>query len=75
MVEVFPNPAHEKLNIKINNCSPKSVELVDQSGQTAYFSDKYVESIDLGNFTAGHYMLLFIQNDGSYISKKVVIQN
>lgn len=73
-IEIYPNPAREKLIIKLNDWHVfESVRLFDKAGREIFFSQKH-ESIDLKNIPSGDYVILISMKDGSCKSQKVMVQ-
>jgi hypothetical protein len=76
MINVYPNPASDVLNINAEN-GVKQVTLINPVGQVVY--DAVLEanktSIDLSEFTVGVYMVQLKKADGTVLStQKVVIK-
>ncbi|WP_353718746.1 T9SS type A sorting domain-containing protein [Dyadobacter sp. 676] len=75
-IEIYPNPAAEKVNIKANDLSGISqVEIVAASGVKVYQSDKVLSgSIDVKHLPAGMYLLVLKGIDGTRSTHKLVIR-
>ncbi|MBS1773413.1 MAG: T9SS type A sorting domain-containing protein [Bacteroidetes bacterium] len=74
-IEVYPNPANEKLYINgaDNNTT---IVLYDMMGKTVYksISSSDHETIDIGGMANGNYILLLRDNNGNRASKRIVKQ-
>lgn len=78
-LEIYPNPASNEFTILcnyLNNAS--SIEMTDLSGVRRYYepntlSDRMV--INCNDFTPGVYILKVNNNNGSFISKKIIIKS
>ncbi|MCG8411592.1 MAG: T9SS type A sorting domain-containing protein, partial [Bacteroidales bacterium] len=79
-ISYYPNPAIDKLNIKINNRKPKDikVEIINTQGQIVH-NKKYhkiqraIESINVNSFPEGFYHIRFTIDDKIF-TRKVIIQ-
>ncbi|MEN8927822.1 MAG: T9SS type A sorting domain-containing protein, partial [Flavobacteriales bacterium] len=58
---IFPNPTMELLNIK-TNMDYSTFKIINSIGQVIYYNTPD-EVIDVSNFSAGKYLLLFYKND------------
>lgn len=74
-VSVYPNPANNILNIRLNNSNTtlKSVQLYDVTGKRV-FNSNTASTIDVSNFSRGLYILKVEANNGSALNKKVIIK-
>jgi photosystem II stability/assembly factor-like uncharacterized protein len=78
-LEIYPNPASNEFTILSNYLnSASSIEMTDLSGVRRYYepntsSDRMV--INCSDFTPGVYILKVNSNNGSFISKKVIIKS
>lgn len=81
VVEIYPNPVSDILNLKINPITSGYIEirLMDNKGQLVYldiknnFSGSYTLQLDVSNFAAGNYFLQ-LTSDTMAVSKKVIIK-
>lgn len=72
---VYPNPAHDILNIKISNTNNYNIEIQDMQGRLVY-SDKINNnntSIDISRFCRGIYILRIIGKNNT-ITEKIAIK-
>jgi hypothetical protein len=81
MLNVFPNPANNVLNVsfKTDRVQSFTVKLMSVTGEVVYedtsdnFSGNYSNSIDVSSFAKGVYILNLSNETGS-VNKKVVIR-
>lgn len=68
---VYPNPATDKLMVRINDTYPVQLRLIDISGKIVLHQKltEPVNEIDLGNFSKGIYMLQLNQH-----TEKIIIE-
>ncbi|MEX1190733.1 MAG: T9SS type A sorting domain-containing protein [Brumimicrobium sp.] len=73
-LDVFPNPAHEKLNIVSSKTQIKAYELSDMQGKSIQKSivNKNSTELLLANYESGIYYLKIFLDNNSVINKKVV---
>jgi len=74
-IKLYPNPAHQFLNIDITNSqlSISEIQLYDITGrqiETYPFSKK----INLNKYTKGVYFITFITSDKNRLTKKIIIE-
>lgn len=75
-VRVFPNPAHDKIQISGNRLSEAEIVLTDVLGRAVSLhqsGNDELRQLDSSGLTPGVY-LLTIRLDGTAVTKKVVIQ-
>jgi hypothetical protein len=77
---VYPNPAHDRLNIAFQNTgiNPLEMSVVNLLGQEVYsgrwISDNRVQTIDISAFKAGIYFVRIQDQTGRTGVRKVIIQ-
>ncbi len=70
-IVAFPNPTNDVLNISYaNGYSNAKITLSNATGQTVFVSDKFVQTIDMSDFSKGIYFLK-ITVDGESCVKKI----
>ena len=71
---VFPNPATNSINIKIDNIQGARLNIIDISGKGVYSKvpNSNNELIDLSTFKKGIYLVKVIQANKTYIEKVIV---
>ena len=76
---VYPNPAHEQVNISVKELSGNtSLYLFDISGkiiytESFYASENMIKSINVSAFAQGIYFIR-LQNDREHLTQKLIIQ-
>lgn len=70
-IKIWPNPAITELIIDPGVIQPEKIELVDAYGRVV-FSGPWVNSIQVGSFASGMYMLR-VYSEYGIISKRVII--
>lgn len=76
MLSVYPNPASNMINIRLDSSidtSDCAITLYDMQGRVVKQFDKYVESINVSDLSAGIY-LLNIAADGGKTTRKIVVE-
>lgn len=74
-VVIYPNPAADRIQFKINDWNNiAQIQLVNQNGRAVYQSAKApVDGIDVKNLPAGLYAISLTRINGSINSYKVLI--
>lgn len=73
-VEVYPNPSHDFINVKIDeNLSVASLQLMDLQGKVVRSFEINQDKLNVAGLAAGHYILQITSNNRS-LSKKIVVQ-
>jgi hypothetical protein len=75
MLNIFPNPANEVINIKVPDKSEK-IRLINNFGIVAYSENIFLNKtivIPVMNLPAGCYVLQVVGKDGKLINKKLMI--
>lgn len=74
-LSIFPNPALETLTIKTADWkNVENIKLVDNRGILVYNSSSIpVKNIDIRKFNTGLYVLKVTNTDGSFVTRKIVI--
>jgi hypothetical protein len=74
MIEIYPNPAKDKLFIRQQNTDPYTLQLTDIQGKVMLNKqgNRQLETIDVSNFPKGIYLVRVKQND-SWFEKKIVV--
>jgi hypothetical protein len=76
--DVFPNPARDEINIRVNNLQGKNkiiLRMFDATGRVAFakiISENKIK-VDLREFSSGIYMIQLISDDGTQASKKISV--
>ncbi|MDF1672994.1 MAG: T9SS type A sorting domain-containing protein, partial [Vicingaceae bacterium] len=72
---VYPNPAHTTINIKINNSNSYHINLIDINGKVMIDTESSLTTkINTSSIANGIYILRFTNNNTQQIThKKVVI--
>ena len=76
-LNLYPNPATDKISIKVNNTKLKSVEIYNVSGtniKTLNKLDSFQETIDVSDFNKGYYIIKAILQDDTVIHKNLIIE-
>jgi hypothetical protein len=77
IIKVYPNPAHELLNIEINHSNNQMVSLMNSNGQKIFISHEMFNGklqIVTKDFSRGIYLLI-IEQDGQIVYKeKIMLQ-
>ena len=78
-IEVFPNPANDKINIDIKDIAINqgNIILTNQVGQTVVnteFENNGVHAIETTNLDAGIYFLTVKTNNRSFLKKVVIVK-
>ena len=78
LINIYPNPASDKINIFINNQYSKefTLNLTDMSGKIVfnhYYKNKKEVTIDVQKFHKGNYILTIKDGNQTY-SQKIIIQ-
>jgi hypothetical protein len=70
-VQIFPNPAADKLFIKFSSENPGELQLTNLNGQTILTKKLHsqLESLDVSNLTKGIYIIKIINNNHTIIKK------
>jgi len=76
-IDIFPNPASDKLNIKVANNTAGLFKLIDITGRIIYetFIFHNTKQIELGLFEKGIYFYQFESLDKLTLSGKIIVQN
>jgi hypothetical protein len=70
---LFPNPASDKLNFKIDpSLNPERIVVFDLMGRIV-FESEYFDSIDCSSFQSGHYHVSVSLRSGERLNGKVLI--
>ena len=75
-INVFPNPANDKINITFSSLYKGEIEIYNNSGQQVFTDSVNNTSqykMDICNFNAGIYLVKCNYNN-SFITKKIIIQ-
>lgn len=74
-LSVYPNPAHDQLNIQINSENVGTYQLMDLTGKVLREGrvEGGRETLDVSRMTPGMYMLKLHQ-DGLFMTRKVVVR-
>lgn len=72
---IFPNPAHEELNIKVDNGKIKRIEVVNLSGQRLILNqpNSNIVKLNISDLTKGIYFAKIMHNNGLQVMKKFVV--
>lgn len=78
VLNIFPNPASQEINVEIQNLDTQKVEIsiFDESGKKVYsqtFFNKNIVNVDVKNFPKGIYVLK-VETDKQNYSKKIIIK-
>ena len=73
---VFPNPAHDEVNIKVSTVLPYSISILNMFGQTllSFSVVKETSRVDVSNWPKGMYFVQVTGNDGCKNVEKVVVE-
>jgi len=75
--DIYPNPAKNIANIKINTLLQQSkIEIISSNGQIVYTNEKItgrIVNVDLANYGSGLYFVRMISNDGIVQTKKLLV--
>ena len=75
VIKVFPNPAHESLQIEWNTIQPERIEIRDFTGksilQKEWEKSNLNTSIDVSNLARGMYLVKIVGKEGEYLQKFV----
>ena len=71
--EIYPNPAHDFVNISSNNNSSFMVSIIDFTGKTVYKSTAggFI-NLDITNLAKGVYLIKVNEDDKSFIHKLII---
>lgn len=72
-VQIYPNPASNRIFIISDNNEAAVVSLIDQNGQNVFSGKLYNNAIDISHLHTGFYILEYVIND--YIARKPVFIN
>jgi hypothetical protein len=76
-IKVYPNPAHDKISISVENAGIKAIRIMDIQGKliTSYegLTDNKME-ISVQNLESGIYLLELISSSGSKAVKKLLVK-
>lgn len=75
VLQIFPNPVQDVLNFRLaNGLKAESVELYDMAGKKVKTTEslKSIESVNVGEFAKGTYILKVKANDGKVYIQKVL---
>ena len=77
MVNIYPNPAHQQINIACNGANIKKVDMVSISGQLLYTAypagTGSIFSLPLNNIQPGMY-IISVQYDNGICNQRIVVQ-
>ncbi len=77
ILNTYPNPATEQLNLTYNSHSPVTIELVDMNGRTVKVWQGYeglqTKTVQISDLPAGMYTLM-LQSDKGVNSERIVIR-
>lgn len=71
-IKVYPNPSNNLIHIK----SPQPIQqikLFSLLGKLVYQNSNFQGAIDVSNFSKGIYLLKIISDEGSYFTKKIMV--
>ncbi len=75
VVKLFPNPAHESLQIEWNTFQPEKIEIIDFMGKSVLENtlgtNNLNTSIDVPNLARGMYLVKIVGKEGEYWQKFV----
>lgn len=73
-VEVFPNPAHDEVNIRLAEAGEALIRVYDMMGRLVYAtsSTSLVVTLPVKGFHSGVYTVLIHQNDGQFVERIVI---
>jgi hypothetical protein len=73
-VEVFPNPAHNLLNIKGNDI--QQIQIYNADGKLVYSTKVATDwcTVDVSNIATGHYFVKVFFDNKQTVTRKVIIQ-
>jgi glutaredoxin-related protein len=74
-VDIYPNPANNRLYINLKDSKPASVQINNLNGQPLLLKqlNNQIETIDISKFAKGIYLIKIIKNN-TIIVRKVVFQ-
>jgi uncharacterized repeat protein (TIGR02543 family) len=78
MLSIYPNPVNKNLTLNYSQLTIESVRLINTNGKVVYAMSTIgstQSSIDMENFDAGLYYVVFTTTNGDIISKKIVKAN
>lgn len=73
-ISLYPNPFSSELHIAIENQSVTAIQLTDASGRVIrqYPVNNPTTTLFLGDLASGMYQVVFVQNQGGQISRKLI---
>jgi hypothetical protein len=73
-IDIYPNPATDKLDISSANKAIYKIQLVDLNGKVVYtdYAGTHHETIDLSRFIRGLYYVLVYTNDNIFTEKVII---
>jgi sialate O-acetylesterase len=72
---IYPNPAHNSLNIRFGNDNIQYVNIIDLTGKVFFQKNNIMaasHSVNISDFAQGIYLLKYQQKDGAWGSTKFV---
>lgn len=73
-LQLYPNPSTGIFSIVQTNYNIESYKVYDLLGNVMIQDQRYVEQIDLSNFSAGIYIVQVLNTKGKLVNGKVVKQ-
>jgi hypothetical protein len=72
-VILFPNPATEKINIRLNGITIRQLAIYDAYGKPIIYEENYQDVLDVSSFPAGVYMIQLTSDKGKIIIRKILV--
>jgi phosphatidylserine/phosphatidylglycerophosphate/cardiolipin synthase-like enzyme len=73
-IKIFPNPSQGKFTIQSNNNEPLHLSIISTEGKTIIDQETSLTGFEI-NLTTGMYLIKLTKETGSYICKKLLINN
>jgi len=73
-INIYPNPAHNLLNIRIYNSNKFDINIVDVYGKQVKQFNSTINRIDISNLDVGIYFIRIKNNDNTIVKKFVKIK-
>jgi hypothetical protein len=74
-VTLFPNPASDRINIRVTGFTPGRIRLLDMHGRVLLDESGNRDQVDVSALPSGLYFMQLIAADGTPVSRKIVVRH